>query len=690
LEGDASPWYADDDVELDFEGQNNLTDTIFAGQSNSLIDPFHGADKSLVEKFKHHCNRGIEQDPLSEEMKTKIELLLMLQKARAPHYLYQDIWKWAQSAFDRQVSFNDAGTRESILNGLLQRYNLVDTLPSTTSISLPGSGETVEITIHHFLPQLYSLLTDPTLMHENNLLFWNDNPFGEPEAKRGGNHVMKDVIDGSVYREAYRTHVKVKGRDLLVPIILYIDKTHVDPTGRLCLEPVTFTLGIFKKEVRKDPMAWRPLGFIVNQSNLATYKSLQKAQDYHFVLSSILESLQKAQEEAGIAWSFKYHNKVYNVVMKVPILFVIGDTEGHDKLCGKYLNRVNSKQLCRYCDCPRDKTGRAYNQFQYTKASQIAKLVSKNQEDQLKSMSYHCLHNCFTKLTFCDPKLGINGATLAEVLHLVQHGIFLYFATALFGEKAVKKCAKKAKSGHAGPLNMQIFEARRKTGQVKTGLKGKRARKGKKGKPIPNQELSDESEEDSDDVDEEDVGVHKRKKAGRSKKGKQTPNQEFSDESEEDSDDSDDFDAVIPKRKRARKGKKGKPKANQDSSDESEEDSDDSEEKDVEATSDQDVESLDDKSYQSSSLFDHDDGPFKEFSVSSSSLQKCEQNGVFTNDVKVEPSSTTWPRIMVGIYVTRVIESLNVPILLLVLRPLVTKRRVKPPRKSMDMKKGVY
>ena len=45
--------------------------------------------------------------------------------------------------------------------------------------------------------------------------------------------------------------MQVANRDLLCPVILFIDKTHIDSKLRLTLEPVTFTLGIFTKEVRK-------------------------------------------------------------------------------------------------------------------------------------------------------------------------------------------------------------------------------------------------------------------------------------------------------------------------------------------------------------------------------------------------------------------------------------------------------
>ena len=63
-------------------------------------------------------------------------------------------------------------------------------------------------------------------------------------------------------------------------------------------------------------------------------------------------------------------------------------------------------------------------------------------------MSYHCIDNAFTGLTFSDPHLGINGCVLAEVLHIMQHGLFLYAGAGLFGTKGElqKKGTKRKKS----------------------------------------------------------------------------------------------------------------------------------------------------------------------------------------------------------------------------------------------------
>ena len=66
-------------------------------------------------------------------------------------------------------------------------------------------------------------------------------------------YILRDINDGSVYHDAFLHYIQVPGTDILVPIIFYIDKTktHVDQQGRLCLEPVSFTLGIFKKEIKE-------------------------------------------------------------------------------------------------------------------------------------------------------------------------------------------------------------------------------------------------------------------------------------------------------------------------------------------------------------------------------------------------------------------------------------------------------
>ena len=79
----------------------------------------------------------------------------------------------------------------------------------------------------------------------------------------------------------------------------------------------------------------------------------------------------------------------------------------------------------------------------YTHASHIAKLVEDSEVEQLQELSYHCIKNAFSDIVFCDPYHGINGATLVELLHVLQHGLFLYWGVVLYGQKQLKKSAYK-------------------------------------------------------------------------------------------------------------------------------------------------------------------------------------------------------------------------------------------------------
>jgi hypothetical protein len=225
----------------------------------------------------------------------------------------------------------------------------------------------------------------------------------------------------------------------------FIDKTHTDINGRLCLEPLQFTLGIFNRTIRGQPRAWRTLGY-VNDLQLPYKKNAEaKLQDYHLMLKVLLRSFMNAQK-VPIIWEFKSATTSKFYRLKIPVMFVIGDTEGHDKLCGRYSNRTKSQSLCRYCNIPFEKTDDPFFKFNYIKANKVKRLVLRKDKDALKAMSMHCINNAWHEVDFCDPERGIHGATLAEVLHCIQQGIFEYGIISLFQQKKeLKNKAKKRK-----------------------------------------------------------------------------------------------------------------------------------------------------------------------------------------------------------------------------------------------------
>ena len=78
----------------------------------------------------------------------------------------------------------------------------------------------------------------------------------------------------------------------------------------------------------------------------------------HEGLRVALQSFHNVTQQGGLYWNkFPYGGKTWKVKLKFAIAYVIGDTELHDKLCGKYgVRNANVKKLCRHCDCSRENT----------------------------------------------------------------------------------------------------------------------------------------------------------------------------------------------------------------------------------------------------------------------------------------------------------------------------------------------
>ena len=123
----------------------------------------------------------------------------------------------------------------------------------------------------------------------------------------------------------------------------------------------------------------------------------------------LLGSLVDAQHDNGIAFRFPFQGLIYSVVFKLPVLFIVGDTEGHDKMCGKFLSRTNRiPRLCRYCDCPTDSTDVTTQLYPATLGPVIAQMVANGEKEELRLIAYHCVKNGFDGVVFCDQERGIN------------------------------------------------------------------------------------------------------------------------------------------------------------------------------------------------------------------------------------------------------------------------------------------
>jgi hypothetical protein len=391
-------------------------------------------DRSLIEQSSAHQTSGYNKvSKQNNKYLAGVELLDLLRRAKCPVYLFDEIIKWTRrSAIQYQISFENTidFTREKMIDEIAKRYDLKGMFPMTEDLYLPGLQINTTLVMHDFRNCLYSILTDTCLMKDENMLFGSIDAMQTKPKKLPSE--LNDIDSGSVFIKAFDKFVK-DDNDLFCPVLFFIDKTHTDIHGRFCLEPLQFTLGIFNQTVRGQPRAWRTLGY-VNDLQLSYKESVKKLQDYHLMLRVILKSFIKSQKDP-IIWEFKSKTTSRFLRLRLPVLFVIGDTEGHDKLCGRYSNRSKTKSLCRYCDIPFDKTDEPFYKFNYITESKVKRLLKSGNKEMLQTLSLHNIKNTWHEVEFCDSQRGIHGATLAEVLHCIQQGMFEYGIKSLFQQK---------------------------------------------------------------------------------------------------------------------------------------------------------------------------------------------------------------------------------------------------------------
>ena len=241
--------------------------------------------------------------------------------------------------------------RSTTIQYFSNRFGLSCLKPSTKIINMKNS--TFPVVYHDAEAMIRSILFNSKLMEDENLLFCDpNNPLSPPPSF---NDTIGDITTGKAYYNAYHQYC-TEPNDMLCPIIFSLDKLAIDRHGHLSLEPLYMCLGIHKRKCRNQASFWRPLGYVPNLqlSSKAESRHLmtscEKFQLYHDILDQILLSF-KALQKKGMRYSFNYKDQTYHVNLKFPVLYIMGDTEGHDKLCGRYLsyNRLVNYQ-CRQCN----------------------------------------------------------------------------------------------------------------------------------------------------------------------------------------------------------------------------------------------------------------------------------------------------------------------------------------------------
>ncbi len=405
--------------------------------------------------------------------KLNIELLKLLRDIKAPLYAFDKIMTlFSDAANNGHTVTPDFPKRATVMKTLFKRFGLNSLQPTVKTIPSPETPKAgvppkrYTIVLHEFIAMLYSLLNHPSVMNDKTMLFPNpDDPLAEPLSEP---EYLGDFETGRCYYVAYTTLCTARGQ-IICPIIFYIDKIAIDKTGHLCLEPVYFTLGLINLLGRLNPLAWRPLGYIPNiglKSKAESHNNIsgpQKVQLYHDILMVINESLVKIQQLGGLPWSFVYKGSPYHVILHFPVLVNLGDTEAHDKQCGRKVYRNSTAiGLCRHCDCPYEESSNPYYEGHLLQRAKVEKLMKKKDIEGLADLMLHYIHNAYHNgICLGNNPRGIFGITPSEVLHMIELGLDKYLIEGFFCHLGYNK-----KNGYSPRIVAVIDAVCRHLGQV--------------------------------------------------------------------------------------------------------------------------------------------------------------------------------------------------------------------------------
>lgn len=475
-------------------------DTLFLDEAELSIDNSSASEKE-DDPIHYPVNNMTFYRTFSPGERCLLRLCDLLDSVSAPLYLLDEILKVLHEESSNGTSITDLLllSRKSFLQSLQKRFKVPR--PIATFISLEGistmdrnyvrgPGESLSVVHYNFLAQMNELLSDFHLFGctENLRGCMNVDKMGrsrfDPYIPSGQGSV-DDVHDGSWYQSTVQSLYDSFGNGnwIVVPVIMYLDKTGTDRMMRYGMEPVMFTTTLLNRSTRNNPQSWKVLGFIPDLDALKSSASKakirskisgkgQQARNYHSCLSVILRDFQRLQGlETPVLGHVRCGDLVQRARLFFPLCFVVGDGKSGDMLCGRKQS-YSKNRISRSCNVSfqySDNENHYCQPIDYSavhpKCVRYLKLIGKipwditgedngkvpNSEKEKKrearlikreldSISQNPIDNAFSDVWFGSNTYGITAATPTDCMHAFLHGIVeycakIYFAGLTDGEK---------------------------------------------------------------------------------------------------------------------------------------------------------------------------------------------------------------------------------------------------------------
>ena len=168
------------------------------------------------------------------------------------------------------------------------------------------------------------------------------------------------------------------------------------------------------------------LGYVKNLKNITAKKKMIKPGDtmrmYHKQLTAILQSYKKSEytlKNVQLPFTKDGQKQYFDIVC--PILYIIADTEGADKICGRYgSHRLEVSRQCRMCDVDGENLDNENYSCTYLKFCDMHHIALNGTDEERKQYSIHQVANAFHNITFGLKEYGILHSTPHDILHVVR------------------------------------------------------------------------------------------------------------------------------------------------------------------------------------------------------------------------------------------------------------------------------
>ncbi|MGH3053351.1 MAG: hypothetical protein ACRDL7_00040 [Gaiellaceae bacterium] len=410
----------------------------------------------------HHPTQHVSTNDGEANHKAEEQLMHYVKKHNLSPAVYDFVMSWVGEALEGGFRFKGRKYRTVLDRMIRQHGQLAGGLPIRGSVDVEGFPP-VDMYRNNFLQHARRMYADPDLM-QDGLWSFNNSTNGYGELNTG---TFWKECEGCIAARLNRAKSKFANYSMphnhyIAPIILFDDGTQCDGLGRLVAHPVLFSLGNINGMNRRSHRAWSILSILPpypktqeeqaqDRSKLATPPG--SLNFYHDCLTMALSEIRfLCNRKEGVPM---YVSCLGDVTLHFDLCCIIGDADGHDKMCCHYsAHSAKLKRMLRDCNVPTEHGDDPFFKCTKTRVQDIRAVVDPailacgmfgdgtlnaeqrgKQQQALKNISQHPVASAYWKFSF--GKGGVHQSVPHEILHVFYLGLFKRMLHAIYNHSKV-------------------------------------------------------------------------------------------------------------------------------------------------------------------------------------------------------------------------------------------------------------